>query len=311
MFGFTGTDPRWQQMGYAQNTPTMQMRSLYHQLENFTQQMDEAQRRDVLDRQSADLEAQMRYGGGPVLQGQAVAPWLQPHIEWAREFVRNNEGRMPTQQDLSAALSRYGRRIEDYAYPGNPGGTVGPGAQLAGGGGPGGGGALDYGTAMSPEQRALLERARQFDVQAGLQALETESRLRADPFALERYRRGLSAQGVPTSINAVAGQGLVARAQGAQGPQPNAPSLQAQQAELQGVPAFGMASANQQLAALPQLNQINARNYMRLDPSGRNYVNSAFRAAGMAGEDADVEEAVRRGLPQFAQRGTPTFGRVA
>lgn len=357
LFGFTGNDPRYAGMGYPANTPTMAMRTLYHQLVNRQQDMAESQRRDVLDRQTSDFEREMEYGGGPVLNGQPVPAWMQPHMEWAREFTRANNGRVPTRGDLETVLSRQGRTPEDYAYPGNPGGWTGPlvgrvgdaaqgpqnqmrTAQATAAGYPvsranyegyNQGGGLNYAGSgyaqqgygqvpMSAEQRRLLEQGRQFDVgaqlqqrgqdiNATLQALQQESALRTDPFALERYRRGLNQSGVPNSIAAVAGMGVLPGVQGAQG-RAVAPGTANQVREM-GVPTFGMASAQQQMSALPQLNRINARNYMRLDPSGRRYVNSAYRASGMAADDDDIYESVRRGLPQFARRGVPTFGRVA
>lgn len=170
--------------------------------------------------------------------------------------------------------------------------------------------------------------------QSALSALQIESQLRADPFALERYRRGLSSTGIPNVIEAVAGRGTLPGVQASYG-RPQAPGLQEaygaltgggdrmsgagmeMQQRRAGAPTFGaplqgqMASAQQQMAALPQLNKINARNYLRAGQGGQNYVNSAYKAAGMAGDDQDVQEAVRRGLPQFARGRMPTFGRVA
>jgi hypothetical protein len=151
------------------------------------------------------------------------------------------------------------------------------------------------------------------EADTALRALQLQSQLRQDPFQLEQMRRGLSATGVPNAIEAVAGRRQLP---GVQGPQAigSQPDLGGAVNGLMsgGLPTFGaMAPASQQLAALPQLSQVNSRQYLKLDPSGKRYVNSAFKMSGQAADDDDILTAVERGLPAFARKGVPTFGRVA
>lgn len=57
--------------------------------------------------------------------------------------------------------------------------------------------------------------------------------------------------------------------------------------------------------ALPNLNQINARNWMQLPTSTQQFLTSAYGAAGYSPQD--VQEAVKNNLPQFK---APSFGLV-
>jgi hypothetical protein len=151
------------------------------------------------------------------------------------------------------------------------------------------------------------------EADTALRALQLQSQLRQDPFQLEQMRRGLSATGVPNAIEAVAGRRQLPGVQGPQaiGAQPDLGGA-VNGLMSGGLPTFGaMAPASQQLAALPNLNQINSKAYTRLDPSGRRFVNSGLKAAGLAADDDDILDAVQKGLPQFARRGVPTFGRIA
>ncbi|HYF47367.1 MAG TPA: hypothetical protein VD926_14230 [Acidimicrobiales bacterium] len=198
-------------------------------------------------------------------------------------------------------------------------------------------------------QGATLAREGQ-EADTALRALQLESTLRADPFKLAVMREGLSATGIPNAIEAVAGRRQLPGVQGPQarpmapglgeavgaltgptfgrtmmqrpamdqqapmGGRPNGPPQILAGGPMQGGPTFGrpMASAQQQLRALPSLNQVNSREYMKMGPGGQRFVNSAFKAAGMAQEDDEIQDAVRKGLPgQGRAWRTPTFGRVA
>lgn len=357
MFGRAGTDPRFANLGFKPGERTLGGQ----QLDEQRRQFDTAQGQDwALNtgtpstigmgqrleeaaqalRNNPAYQAAQRSGDTGTLRQMEQGLWqqvtgLSPELaqaasERSRQLIHASGGQLTQAQALEQAVQQGFGQMQR--------GGQGAGGAAAGGGGGftglnfagSGMGAAGYGPGpISQAQRQLMEQARQFDVGAQLQALQQESQLRADPFALERYRRGLAGNGVPASIAAMSG-GVLPSVQGTQASaRPNAPSLQAQQQEIQGGqmglmtdpqtgrpyggPTFGqpMASAQRQMQALPQLSQINARNYMRLDPSGQRYVNSAYRASGMAGDDDDIYEAVKRGLPQFARRGVPTFGRVS
>ena len=360
VFGRAGTDARFANLGSRPGERTLGGQ----QLDEQRRQFDTAQGQDyavetglpptigmgqrMLDARQALLanpayQAAQKSGDVGTLRQMEQAVWAQntglpPELvaqasERARALIHASGGQIPQAQALEQAV----QEAQAQQQRGGAGGGDG--------GGVAGGGAAGYGPGpISQAQRALMENARQFNTRTALDALQLQSQLRTDPFALEQFRRGLGATGIPNVINAVAGQGVLP---GVQGPHTQAPG----QATLQGAvnqigqPTFGapggggfamqggtaaegfqqrpgaggfdrtaqggMASAQQQLQALPRLNQVNARNYMRLDPSGRRSVNSAFRASGQAADDDDVYEAVRRGLPQFARRGVPTFGRVS
>jgi len=158
------------------------------------------------------------------------------------------------------------------------------------------------------------QRQREFDTETALRALQQESQLSADPFQQAQYRYGLGQAGIPNVINAVAGRGVLPGVQGGYGPAPDRPTLANQVARVGGQPTFGQpggpAGLEQQAGALGPLSQINARNYLRAGPLGQQYVNSAYRWAGQAQNDQDVQDMVQRQLPQFARRGVPTFGRM-
>ena len=375
MFGRAGTDARFANLGYKPGERTLGGQ----QLDEQRRQFDTAQGQDyaletglpstigmgqrLLDARQALLanpqyQAAQQAGDQGTLRRMEQAVWAQgsglpPELvaqasERARELIHASGGQLPQAQALEQAI----QEAQAQQQRGGAGGD---------GGGVAGGGAAGYGPGpISQAQRALMENARQFNTRTALDALQLQSQLRTDPFALEQFRRGLGATGIPNSIAAVAGTGVLPGVQAPTGPMPGQASLQGavnqltgagqggapygglQQAPAggmirtaQGQPTFGtpggtgmrlpggdagggyyaqqggMAGAQQQLGALPRLNQVNARNYMRLDPSGQRYVNSAFRASGQAADDDDVYEAVRRGLPQFARRGVPTFGRVS
>lgn len=242
-------------------------------------------------------------------------------------------------------MMRYGRQpggMPSFGRQQTGGGvrSVGGGMNYAGSGLAGG----DYAnTAMSPAQRTLVEQGRQYDIGAqgiqrtqditlrgqditqqqnqgdlALRALQQESQLRADPFQLARYRYGMGQAGMPGVIGAVAGTGVMPTVQGGYGQAPQRPTMQNQLGQV-GVPGFGrpgvgaggqMAGLEQQIQAAGPLSQINARNYARLGQGGQQYANSMYRYAGEAGDDQDVQEMVKRQLPQFARRSVPTFGRL-
>jgi len=202
----------------------------------------------------------------------------------------------------------------------------GPGAGGYGGAGGATRSLFGQGDPRSQAQRVLEEQGRQydlgfgqrqreFDTETALRALQQESQLSADPFQQVQYRYGLGQAGIPNVINAVAGRGVLPGVQGGQGQAPDRPTLGNQVARVGGQPTFGQpggpAGLEQQAGALGPLSQINARNYLRAGPLGQQYVNSAYRWAGQAQNDQDVQEAVRLGLPQFARRGLPSFGRIA
>lgn len=187
-------------------------------------------------------------------------------------------------------------------------------------------------------QDTLAREGQEADI--ALRASAQAAQMRTDPFALEMYRRGLDSSGVPNIIRQVGGRGqLPASSPGAAGA-PAAMSLQnavtpvtgrpgvpqgvpqgATQPGMRsalGGPSFGsmggaapIASLEDQASALGPLRKIRAKSYYGADPSGRNYVNSAYKFAGEAADDADVADAAEKALPRFARKGVPTFGRLA
>src|SRR5262245_2849494 len=86
MFGTTGTDPRWAQLGYGNNMPTMA---------GAQQQSDMAAR---------DTQMGMEYGG-TFVGGTQAPPWMAPHATWAREFARTHQGTPPTQEQLTKGIN--------------------------------------------------------------------------------------------------------------------------------------------------------------------------------------------------------------
>jgi hypothetical protein len=303
-------------------------------------------------------QQQVQGGGQQQIQGGAMQQMEPDQAQWAASA---RQAGIPEAQ-IQQQLAQYQQDKQTYQAGGNrsaqlPAGQAPYGGLQQGGGmqyggpamraapgiggmGPLGGvnyggsgqtGQIGAGQPMSLEQRRLIEQGRATDLQTQisqnqqrLQALQQESQLRADPFALARYRYGLGQGGQGGLIGAIGGQGVLPPSQGPQGAAPGQPSLANQQREMAGYPTFGqgggmagvstpaqLAGYQQQLAALPQLNQIAPRNYLRAGAQGQTYANSAYRAAGLAGTDQDVQEAVQKALPQFARRGVPTFGRVA
>lgn len=193
----------------------------------------------------------------------------------------------------------------------------------------------------------------QFEADAAIKAAQTAAEMRADPFALEQYRRGLSSSGVPNIIAAVGGRGYLPQTQGGHGGAPAPMSIGNAVTPRTGYPTFGampanvipmqqvagagaqgftpmagqpnrfggamqppqlgapVASLEQQAGQLGALNKINAKAYYAADPSGRRYVNSAYKFGGQAADDDDVQDAALKALPGYARRRAgPTFGRM-
>jgi hypothetical protein len=147
---------------------------------------------------------------------------------------------------------------------------------LYGGSGPQFGGASGQGgetlagrTQREAEERARLEMyggsnyansgttlaARNSEADIALRAAQQAASMRADPFALEVYRRGLSSSGVPNIINAVGGRGQLPASAGGVGGAPAAMSLQGAATPVTG-PQFGAMGAPQpgmmHAAVMPQ-----------------------------------------------------------
>lgn len=113
--------------------------------------------------------------------------------------------------------------------------------------------------------------------QIGLDALKTAASLQGDPFAEQAYLHGLNGGGYSNAINAVAGRYDLPTFSMPTGTAPtNTMSLgniAGQVANAQNNDDYTAA-----LAALPSINQVNAREFNQLDPTSQTFILSGLQA---------------------------------
>jgi hypothetical protein len=199
MAGQFGDDPRLRAMGINPGDFTLAGRSLNLQGDQIRgqerdQELDRIlqgdtqrafERNQELERIQAIADSDFKKSmesGGRFIGGNPAPPWLQPQDEeWARQWMIQHNGFLPTEADLNQALAKYGQTSTNRTAAGSQQTmTMGPGDQsyqttgarvgqalptYQGPAGAATAGAFQSGAPRSTAQRQLEEQGRQADLQ--------------------------------------------------------------------------------------------------------------------------------------------------
>lgn len=170
--------------------------------------------------------------------------------------------------------------------------------------------------ARSGDDRLAFEKAKEAAFEAyqtaslGLEALKTAASLQSNPFRQQQYLYGLGNNPyLSGAVGAIAGKYSLPAFQAPQtGSVAGSASLGDLASRIGGTGGGGTpADFQAALDAFPNPNQVVAREYVRLDPSTKNYVLSGL-AAKTGLDVGTLDSQIKATLPQFK---SPSFGSVA